>query len=132
MTKPLVQDVDNVTVLIGGTAKLTCHAAGDALPHIRFMKTINGTEYEILNMKEFENRTDTQTISTAIKTDFFKRYLWIYNTTLADTGKYTCKAGNSIGTTWKDMYLTVRKESPSEYMRYVRTREMAILERCLY
>ena len=112
MTKPLVQDVDNVTVPIGETAKLTCLAAGDALPHIRFMKTINGTEYEIIEMKEFENRTNTQTTST--KTEFFKRYLWIHNTTLADTGKYTCKVGNSIGTTWKDMYLTV-KCAPSEY-----------------
>ncbi|CAB3989128.1 fibroblast growth factor receptor homolog 1-like isoform X2 [Paramuricea clavata] len=116
MTKPLVQNLNNVTVLIGETAKLTCQAAGDALPHIRFMKTINGTEYEIIKLKEFKNRTDTQTISTAIKTEFFKHHLWIYNTTLADTGKYTCKAGNSIGTTWKDMYLIVRKESPTAHV----------------
>jgi hypothetical protein len=109
-----VQDLANVTVRKGETAELICLAAGDALPHIRFMKTINDTEYQVVTLKEIENRKNTDTISTSIKTEFFKRYLWIYNVTFADAGKYTCKAGNSIGTTRKDMYLIVEEEPIGE------------------
>ncbi len=107
-----MQDLANVTVRKGETAELICLAAGDALPHIRFMKTINDTEYELVKLKEFENRISTDTISTSIKTEFFKRYLWIYNVTFADAGKYTCKAGNSIGITRKDVYLIVEEKPP--------------------
>ena len=110
-----MQDLANVTVRKGETAELICLAAGDAMPHIRFMKTINDTEYEVVTLKEFENRISTDTISTSIKTyKFFKRYLWIYNVTFADAGKYTCKAGNSIGTTKKDVYLIVEEKPIGE------------------
>ncbi|XP_028391447.1 fibroblast growth factor receptor 2-like isoform X3 [Dendronephthya gigantea] len=107
VTKPLVQDLFNVTVQEGETAKFACLAAGDALPHIKFVQTLNGTDYEVRKLHKFENRTRTQTISTNKKIEFYKHYLWIYNVTLNDTGKYVCKAGNSIGITRKNLFLHV-------------------------
>jgi hypothetical protein len=109
MTKPLVQAVANVTVQIGETAKLECRVASDPLPYIRFMKTINDTEYEVIKLKQFQNRTSVESISPSIKTEFFERFLSIHNVTFADEGKYTCRAGSSIGETRKDMYLIVTK-----------------------
>ena len=100
-----------MTVQHGKTAKLVCRAASDAVPYISFVKTINGTEYEVIKIKEFENRTNINTISPEIKTEFYEHSLWIYNVTFADEGKYTCEAGNSVGITRKDMYLRVAPES---------------------
>ena len=107
VTKPIVQDLSNVTVHEGETAKFACFAAGDALPHIQFVQKLNGTDYEVRKLHKFENRTRTRTISTNDKTEFYRHYLWIYNVTLNDTGRYACKAGNSIGVTRKSLYLHV-------------------------
>ena len=86
MTKPLVQAVANVTVQIGETAKLECRVASDPLPYIRFMKTINDTEYEVIKLRQFQNRTSVESISPSIKTEFFERFLSIHNVTFADEG----------------------------------------------
>lgn len=117
MTKPIVQDLHNVAVSEGETAKLACLVAGDALPHIRFMKEINGTEHELVDLDQYKNRIRTRTISPPSKTEFFKRYVWIANVTSSDQGRYTCKAGNSIGVTRKDVYLTVVTEPVTEETR---------------
>lgn len=113
-TKPLVQDMLNVTTTKGETAKLTCKAAGNALPHIVFFKEINGSEHRVSSLTELENRTATRTDSTQNIHEFFKRYLWIHNVTSSDSGKYICKAGNSLGITTKSMYLRVLVSSPSK------------------
>ena len=111
-----MQDLVNVTVRKGETAQLKCLAAGDALPHIRFYKTVNGTQHYVNDLKELKDRITTKVINTDIKTEFFKLYLWIHNVTKADAGKYTCKAGNSIGTTEKNLYLGVVSGYPGKYM----------------
>ena len=108
----MVQDLVNVTVTKGETAQLKCLAAGDAMPHMQFFKTVNGTQYKVGDLKKLENRTTTKVISTNIKTEFFKLNLWIHNVTKEDEGKYTCKAGNSIGLTEKDLYLIVLSAYP--------------------
>ena len=108
----MVQDLVNVTVTKGETAQLKCLAAGDAMPHMQFFKTVNGTQHKVGDLKELENRTTTKVISTDIKTEFFKLNLWIHNVTKEDEGKYTCKAGNSIGLTEKDLYLIVLSAYP--------------------
>ena len=122
MTEPLVQDMKNVTVRPGETAKLACLAAGDAIPHIRFFREINDTKGEVVDMNEYKNRTKMETISPNNKIEFYKHYLWIYNVTLADEGKYTCVAGNSIGNTTKDVYLivdTTEKSSESRVKYFI-------------
>ena len=111
MIKPLIPGVANVTVQHGKTAQLVCRVGSDAVPYIRFVKTINGTEYEVIKIKEFKNRTNINVISPESKTGFYEHSLWIDNVTFADEGKYTCKAGNSIGITREVMYLRVVPES---------------------
>ena len=108
----MVQDLVNVTVTKGETAQLKCLAAGDAMPHMQFFKTVNGTQHNVRDLKGLENRTTTKVISTDIKTEFFKLYLWIHNVTKEDEGKYTCKAGNSIGKAEKDLYVHVVSAYP--------------------
>lgn len=108
MSKPLVQDLANVTVVEGETTRLSCMAAGDTLPHFVFYKWTNKSSSEKVDqLKNMQGRISVKTDSAQTKTEFFKHYLTIHNTTLADAGRYTCAVGNSKGLVKKDAFLSV-------------------------
>lgn len=103
----MVPDLTNVTVKEGETAELFCNAAGDALPHFKFYKWTNESSFKSVHeLEDLRDRIKVYTKPAQQKTEFFKHYLTIYNTTPADAGRYTCAAGNSKGIAKKDTYLT--------------------------
>ena len=106
---PLVPDLGNVTVTEGDTARLVCKAAGDALPHFKMHKWINGSSYAIENIASMRGRMEVDTKLAPKKNEFFEHIVTIHNTRLQDAGQYTCRAGNFRGVVNKTTFLIVEQ-----------------------
>jgi len=104
--KPILSNLRNETVYVGENVTFYCSVFSDPHPHIRWIRNIPGNarnNQTILlkqNHKAGLNSTEHDLQTFTVK-----------NVTLGDSGKYSCVAGNSIGVSHLDAWLTV-KERP--------------------
>nr|DBA23829.1 TPA: hypothetical protein GDO54_014707 [Pyxicephalus adspersus] len=95
----------NMTVTVGGSAKLYCKVYSDPQPHIQWLRHIevNGSK-TAPDGHPYVEILKTAGVNT---TDKEIEVLHLNNVTLKDAGQYTCLAANSIGLSHHSAWLTV-------------------------
>ncbi|XP_068709972.1 fibroblast growth factor receptor 3-like isoform X1 [Montipora foliosa] len=120
--KPVVLEMENVTVMEGENATLLCKALSDSMPHFQWLRwlapptnasgNISNPSYEVIkqNVQGGNNHLLVPHGDTS-KLEFHGVKLTLVNVTKKDEGKYTCIVGNAVGYTVKRAYIFVRESS---------------------
>ncbi|KAK3740391.1 hypothetical protein QZH41_003532 [Actinostola sp. cb2023] len=120
--KPVLHDIDNVTVWVGENATLECNATSVSIPHFQWIRwftpTFNATTNTTMRPYDVVNKQIAQDSSRYIlrpksnkKFAFHGVKLMLVNVSKADEGKYTCLVGNAVGYNIEHGYLIVRSLS---------------------
>ncbi|KAK3750967.1 hypothetical protein QZH41_000723 [Actinostola sp. cb2023] len=119
--KPVLHDIDNVTVWVGENATLECKAMSDSMPHFQWIRwftpTFNATTNTTMHPYEVVKQTGQDSSRHILRPKSNKKFafhgvkLILVNVSKADEGKYTCLVGNAVGYNIEHGYLIVRSLS---------------------
>ena len=104
ISKPILEQIDNVTAYVGDNVTVVCKAISDGSPHFQWLTMNEGkTNMTVLKPKLGQH----QYLVPSRENKWHGVKLFFPNVSYEDQGEYTCMAGNNIGMGFSSFFLQV-------------------------